>query len=125
MSTKNEIPIRRRPRPFSLTPRDERVIGLIADFGMATVKQVALVWRLPVGGALTRGHDIGCPTVMIMRTGHEGRARLAGSAVQPSDSVRRGHGCDAPGRIPSLGGQSTRGMRTAGIEETVAPGVGP
>lgn len=43
MSTKNEIRTLRRPRPFSLTPRDERVIRLIADFGMATVKQVALL----------------------------------------------------------------------------------
>lgn len=43
MSTKNEIQPSKRLRPFSLTPRDERVIRLIANFGMATVKQLTLL----------------------------------------------------------------------------------
>ena len=43
MSTKNEIQTSKRLRPFSLTPRDERVLRLIGEFGMATVRQVTLL----------------------------------------------------------------------------------
>lgn len=43
MLTKSETQTSKRRRPLSLTPRDERVIRLIADFGMATVKQVTLL----------------------------------------------------------------------------------
>lgn len=43
MSTKSEPRTIKRIRPFSLTSRDEEVIRLIANFGMATVKQVTLL----------------------------------------------------------------------------------